>query len=188
MPYLQLFHIQSCNYQNAKTKSVYCFVFWLLWNVCLDQDTFRKLHDCKAKPYIFLHNICLRTFHCYRRVKWNPDWASGTSNRPDKTLETFLCSNWKQCMHICSCIPTGGTLAHESYSSNSLIWVISLDQSSKQANRPTEVCREQCHCCRWNVNFLYWIWASFHNPLFFSFSLGLKLKLFIFGGILFWCC
>lgn len=58
----------------------------------------------------------------------------------------------ESCACIRSCIPIGSTLAHKSYSSNNLIWVISLDQSSKQANRPTEVWTEQLHCCTWHKN------------------------------------
>lgn len=58
----------------------------------------------------------------------------------------------ESCACIRSYIPIGGTLAHKSYSSNNLIWVISLVQSYKQANRPAEVWTEHIHCCTWYKN------------------------------------
>lgn len=66
-----------------------------------------------------------------------------------KYWKTFYWSDWKLC--TLSWFSIGGTLADKSYSSNNLIWVISLDQSSKQANRPAEIWTEhQLHCCIWH--------------------------------------
>lgn len=84
-------------------------------------------------------------------MKQRPFWASSMSNRPDELLENFLVPRLKA-EHICSCIPTGGTLAHESYSSNSLIWVISPDQSSKQATVLLRSAHHSFTAPAWNLN------------------------------------
>lgn len=79
---------------------------------------------------------------------WNEVLCERLAHLTDwmKYWKSFLWPDWKLCLHMRSCMAFGGTLAHKSYSSNSLIWVISLDWSPKQANRPTEVCSQQLHC------------------------------------------
>lgn len=101
------------------------------WNKCWIQDMVVRFIQKKKKKNLAAEH-------------WNePSELLAPLTNQMKNCKTSHHPDWKQSMHLFS-HPLAEPLWHiKSYSSYNLIWVISLDQPSKQVNRPTEVWREQ---------------------------------------------
>lgn len=100
----------------------------------------------KSRQFIILCNVCRHTF-CYCKVaEWSPHWALCTYNRPDEILENFLLTRLKAMHAFIRASPLGALWHIKAILLTTLIWVISLVQPFKQANRPTEVWTEVLHC------------------------------------------